>query len=282
MPRSVLVTGSSSGIGEACVLRLAADGWRVFAGVRDLTVGEALARRAGERVQPVVLDVTDADGISAARATVESALAGAPLSGLVNNAGIAVGAPLELLAPEDLRHQLEVNVVGQVAVTQAFLPLLRRAGGRIVFMGSIAGRSSMPVMGAYAASKHALEAVADAFRVELRRWHIAVSLVEPGVISTAIWDRSVRAALGRLERIPPEAAALYETAIGAARRRAEGGTVTGLPPDRVAEVVVHALTSARPRARYLVGRDARLRLLLERILPTRLRDRLIASRLEKL
>ena len=287
MAGSVVVTGASKGIGEACVTRLAGMGMRVYAGVRDVAAGEALKRRLGEAVVPLRLDVTDATQIEAARVRVEGDLGDAGLRGLVNNAGIAVGGPLELLAVEDLRRQLEVNVIGQVAVTRAFLPLLRRrsraegAGqpGRIVLMGSIAGRSAVPFMGAYAASKHALEALADALRLELRSSGITVSIVEPGMIATSIWDTSLAQATARLADIDEDARRRYGSAIDRVMGRARRGPFAGLPADRVAKIVVHALTASSPRARYLVGRDARLRLALERLLPTRARDRLIAGRL---
>ncbi len=279
---SVLVTGASRGIGEACALRLARRGLRVFAGVRDVGRGAALRERAGDRLTPVRLDVTDAASIASARSEVEAKLGGDGLGGLVNNAGIAVAGPLELLAPADLRQQLDINVVGQLAVTQAFLPLLRRGRGRIVFMSSISGRSALPITGAYAASKHALEALADALRLELHPWGIEVSLVEPGVIATEIWERSAAAAETRLERVDPITAEPYRRVIEGARRRATDSAARGLPPDAVARVVERALTSARPRARYVVGRDARQRILLERLLPVRLRDALIARRLAKL
>lgn len=277
MNGTVLVTGASRGIGEASALYLDSLGVRVFAGVRDLAAAESLRERASQRLVPVRLDVTDIDSIAAARDELRAAAGEAGLSGLVNNAGIAVAGPLELLPLEDLRRQFEVNVVGQLAVTQAFLPLLRRARGRIVFIGSIAGRSALPVTGAYSASKFALEAIADALRVELLPWGMSVSIIEPGVIATPIWETSIAAAEERLERIPPAALNLYAGIVDAARRRARGG-VRGLPPQAVARVVAHALFSARPRPRYVVGQDARLRLLLER-LPTGVRDRIIARKL---
>lgn len=275
---AVLVTGASKGIGEACALRLHGMGFRVFAGVRDEAAGAALRARASERLVPLRLDVTDEAAVRSAAAEVAAALGGAGLAGLVNNAGIAVAAPLELIPLPDLRRQLEVNVVGQVAVTQALLPLLRRGRGRIVFIGSIAGRSSLPITGAYSASKFAVEAVAAALRVELRRWGLAVSVVEPGVVATPIWSASVAAAESRLGELPAESVALYRDMIEAARRRVSGNEARGLPPDAVARVVADALTAARPRARYVVGRDARIRLLLER-LPWRWRDALIARAL---
>ena len=281
MTGAVLVTGASRSIGEACALRLARSGMRVFAGVREAAHGDALQSAGGPAITPLRLDVTDAATIDAAAALVARQVEGSGLAGLVNNAGIAVGGPLELLTPDDLRQQLEVNVVGQLAVTRAFLPLLRPARGRIVFMSSVAGRSALPIMGAYGASKHALEAMADALRLELRPWGIAVSLVEPGVIATEIWDRSIGAAQSRLGNADPAALERYRRIIDGARRRAERGT-SGLPPDDVARAVERALTAPRPRARYVVGRDARLRILLETFLPTWLRDRIVARALERL
>ena len=281
MTGTVLITGASRGIGEACALRLVRSGRRVFAGVRDAAHGDALQRAGGPGITPVRLDVTDATSIEAAQALVAEQVGARGLDALVNNAGIAVGGPLELLTADDLRQQLEVNVVGQQAVTRAFLPLLRRAHGRIVFMSSIAGRSALPIMGAYGASKHALEAMADALRVELRPWDIAVTLIEPAVIATEIWDRSISATQARLERVDPAALERYGRVIDAVRRRAERG-MGGLPPDDVARAVERALTARHPRARYILGRGARTRILLETLLPTRLRDRIVARALEKL
>ncbi len=265
--RRVLVTGASSGIGEACALRLAGAGWRVLAGVRTIADGERLRAAAGERLEPVTIDVTDSASIAAAAA----ALGGEPLHGLVNNAGIALALPLEFLPLDELRRQLEVNLVGQVAVTQAFLPHLRAASGRIVNVGSVAGRSALPFLGAYAASKHALEAVTDALRIELRPFGISVTIVEPGSIATPIWGKGaglfqqVAAGTPELRALYGERMSAFGAAASAAGRRAE-------PADEVAIVVERALTARRPRARYLVGRDARRRAFVER-LPTRLRDR---------
>lgn len=277
---SVLVTGASKGIGEATVLRLAGTGWRVFGGVRREEDGAALRERAGESVVPVLLDVTDAAQIEAAAATIRAATGGA-LQGVVNNAGIAVAGPLEFLPPEALRRQLEVNVIGQLAVTQAMMPMIRAASGRIVMVGSIAGRSAMPFVGPYSASKFAMEALADTLRVELLPWHIHVALIEPGMIATPIWQTSIDAALSMLETAPPVVMEHYGERLGAIRRRAERG-MGGLAPDVVARAIEHALTSSSPRTRYLIGRDARLRLWLERVLPDRMRDRVIDTALERL
>jgi NAD(P)-dependent dehydrogenase (short-subunit alcohol dehydrogenase family) len=258
--KTALVTGASSGIGEACALRLVGSGWRVLAGVRR--EGDAPAG-----TEEVLLDVTDADQIRAAADRVEA------LHGLVNNAGIALAAPLEFIPPDELRQQLEVNLVGQVAVTQAFLPALRRARGRIVFMGSIAGRSALPFLGPYAASKHALEAIADSLRLELRPFGIHVSIVEPGTIKTPIWARSAERADALFAGSDGRFGELYGERIAAFRQIALKRGAGGAPANAVAKVVEDALTAERPHTRCLVGRDAKLRAGFER-LPDRLRDRI--------
>lgn len=260
MTRTALVTGASSGIGQACAVQLVSSGWRVLAGVRR-------AGEAPDGTEEVLLDVTAADQIRAAADLVDQ------LDGLVNNAGIAIAAPVEFVSPEELRHQLEVNLVGQVAVTQAFLPALRRAKGRIVFMGSIAGRSALPFLSPYAASKHALEAVADSLRLELRPFGIHVSIVEPGSIKTAIWARSAQRADELIAASDGELGDLYGERIAAFRQIALERGAAGAPAEKVAKVVLEALTAERPHTRYLIGRDARLRAGFER-LPDRLRDRI--------
>ncbi len=269
MARSVVVTGASSGIGRASALRLAQAGWRVHGGVRTEADAAALRERG---VEPVALDVTDAGQIAAAVEAV-----GPELDGVVANAGIAIAAPLEIVPLDELRRQLEVNVVGQVAVLQAFLPALRRTKGRVVLMGSIGGRSALPFLGPYAASKHALEAFADVLRVELRPWGIAVSIVEPASVKTAIWTKGAAQADVMRERALPEADGLYAERIERFRAVAlKRGP--GIDPDVVARAVEHALTASRPRARYVVGKDAHIRAWIER-LPTRLRDRVLEKAL---
>jgi NAD(P)-dependent dehydrogenase (short-subunit alcohol dehydrogenase family) len=269
MTRTVLVTGASSGIGRACAVRLSRAGWRVLAGVRTPEAEAALRDHA---VQPLVLDVTDPGHVAAAAETV-----GGALDGLVANAGIAVAAPLELVPLDELREQLEVNVIGQLAVVQALLPALRRARGRIVLMGSIGGRSALPFLGPYAASKHALEAIADSLRVELRPFGVHVSIVEPGSIATPIWRKGAERADVLRERFDADRARLYSSAVERFRAVALARG-PGTDPDRVAEAAERALTSARPRARYLVGRDAHLRAWIER-LPAPVRDRVLAKAL---
>ena len=267
--KSVVVTGASSGIGLASALRLANAGWRVYGGARTEEAAAALRERG---VEPLLLDVTDAGQIAAATTAV-----GSELHGIVDNAGIAIAAPLELVPLEELRRQLEVNVVGQVAVLQAFLPALRAGRGRVVLMGSVGGRSALPFLGPYAASKHALEAFADVLRIELAPWGMTVSIVEPASVKTAIWTKGTEQADAMREGLAGEAAELYAARIAKFREVAlKRGP--GIDADVVARAVEHALTASRPKARYLVGRDAHLRAWIER-LPTRLRDRLLAKAL---
>lgn len=262
-----VVTGSSSGIGEACAVRLARAGHRVIAGVRRQADGERLAAAVGSIV-PALLDVTDEAQIRDLVGRLDE-LAPSGLDGLVNNAGIARGGPLEFLPLDEWRIQLDVNVIGQVAVTRSLVPLLRRARGRVVFVGSISGRVSTPFLGPYAASKHAIEAIAESLREELRPWGMAVSVVAPGAVRTPIWDKG-RAYADELEaRLPAEAHDLYSDAVDDLRRGIDTQERTGVPPDRVAAAVERALTSPRPRYRYVVGNDARAAGILDRLLPDR-------------
>jgi NAD(P)-dependent dehydrogenase (short-subunit alcohol dehydrogenase family) len=278
---SALITGASSGIGRATALRLAAAGWRVFAGVRDPAAGERLRGEAvAGRVITLALDVTDAGQIEQARARVAretagdgGAQGGGGLDALVNNAGIGVGGPLELLAPEDLRRQFEVNVFGQVAVTRALLPALRAARGRIVLLSSIGGLVSVPFNGPYAASKHAIEALGDALRGELHSSGIHVSLVEPGSVKTPIWSKARETASALA--VPPELQREYGRVPAAFTKVLADSERRGVSPEQVAATIERALTARRPRARYLVGRDARGMLLAHALLPTRAFDRVL-------
>ncbi len=262
MERSVLITGASSGIGAATAERLAKAGWHVFAGVRNEGAAPA-------GTTELLLDITDAGSISRAAEAV-----GERLDGLVNNAGIAVAAPLEHLPLDELRRQLEVNVVGQLAVTQALLPALRAARGRVVLIGSIAGTSALPFLGPYAISKFALEAFADALRVELAPDGVHVSIIRPGTIATPIWTKPQPVA----DMLGPDAVERYGPRLVALRAFAAARAAKAAPVDSVARAVEHALTSGRPRTRYLVGRDARIRATVER-LPDRLRDRIVTRAL---
>lgn len=276
--RSALVTGSSTGIGRATALRLDAAGWRVFAGVRRQVDAEILRAEGSERLKPVMLEVTDSEAIAIAFGAIESALDGAGLDGLVNNAGIGVPSPLETLPIEDFRRQLEVNLIAQVAVTQAMLPLIRRARGRIVFISSIGGRIAFPMGGAYHAAKFGIEAVGDVFRQELGPWGISVSIVEPGSIDTEIWDRSEREVEAMTDRVPGRDE-LYAKPVAAYRRVTRKLAEKGIPAEKVARAIEHALTARRPRPRYLVGFDAKFQARVKPLVPTRLFDRIVARTL---
>lgn len=267
----VLVTGASTGIGRATALRLARNGFEVFAGVRDEAAGERL-RAEDRHVTPVRLDVTDAGEIAAAAAEIERAAG--RLDGLVNNAGVGTAAPVEYLSPDTLRRTYEVNVFGQVAVTQAMLPLLRRAHGRVVTIGSIGDRMAIPFGGALASSKFAIAALNDALRMELRPWGIGVVLVEPATIHTDAVDKLEREADEALEAMGPEGRALYgdrlRTMVATFARTERDGS----PPDVVARTVAHALTVRTPRTRYLTGKDSLRMATMARWAPPRLLDRL--------
>jgi NAD(P)-dependent dehydrogenase (short-subunit alcohol dehydrogenase family) len=272
------VTGASSGIGRACALALDAAGFQVFAGVRALQDGEALRAEGSERLSHVLLDVTRPDQIRRAAETVERRLGERPLAGLLNNAGITVNGPLEFLPLDDLRRQLEVNLVGQLAVTQAFLPLLRAGGGRIVNTGSVSGRLAMPMLGPYCMSKFALEAFSDSLRLELRQWGIEVVLLEPGQIATPIWEKGLREGEALEAAAAAEVLALYRPLIEAMKAVSGYSQRVAEPPEVVARAAVHAFTARRPRARYVMGGLGWQQKVLA-MLPTRLRDRLLVKQL---
>ena len=277
--RSYLVTGASTGIGRACVAELAAAGSRVWAAVRSEADEKALRAEHPEAVTVLRMDLTDAESV---RAAGDKVCAAGPLNGLVNNAGLALPAPLELVPLDVFRHQLEVNLTGQLAVTQAVLPALRRAreqGGqaRIVMIGSIGDRMAGPMLGPYHASKFGLAGLTDSLRAELAPSGIGVVLVEPGAIATPIWQRGAAAGDELTARLPASAVARYDRQISAAREFAARAAKRGLPPQQAAREIVRALTVRSPRPRYLVGTDARIGALVAR-LPDRIRYRLAAAR----
>lgn len=278
MQHGVLISGTSTGIGRACATLLARRGVVVFAGVRRLDDGERLRDEVGDRIVPVLLDVTDPAQVANAIEEVVAANGRRALSGLVNNAGVALGGPLEFLPIDAVRAQFEANVLGTLALTQACLPLLRTGAGRIVNMSSISGRFASPLQGAYASSKFAVEALSDALRRELAPWGIQVSVVQPGRVATPIWHKSVGAAEALLADLPPEALEFYGPSIERAKRRAHAHARAGIPAERVAAVVETALTAQRPRTRYLVGRDARVGAALAAWLPDAMLDRLARLR----
>ncbi|MDX6696969.1 MAG: hypothetical protein QOE65_366 [Solirubrobacteraceae bacterium] len=265
------MTGASSGIGEATARALAERGFDVLAGVRQDADAERVSA-LHERIRPVRVDVSD-------RASVEAlpgAVGDAPLAGLINNAGISVSGPLEFVPIDEWRRQLEVNVVGQVAVTQALLPALRGAHGRIVFIGSVGGKVAAPLLGPYNASKFALEGIADSLRRELAPLKVGVSIVEPGAVATRIWEKGTAAADETLANAPPEAEQIYGPTIAAIRRQVERAVREAIPPEEVAKAVVHAVTAEKPRARYPVGSDAKQRIRASGLLPDRAFDALMA------
>lgn len=275
----MLITGASTGIGRACTLRLDRQGWRVFAGVRRQTDAERLRAECSERMQPVPLDVGDRGTIEETAKSLQEKLGDSGLQGVVNNAGISVQAPLEYLPLDQFRRQLEVNVTGQLAVTQAMLPLVRSGRGRIVMMSSIAGRAlSVPIVAPYSASKMALEAVGEALRYELMPEGIGVALIEPGSIDTPIWTKGDATVDPTVEALSTEGRRRYGQMIQEVRKLAAQQARRGISPDRVAAKVERALTSPRPRLRYLVGVDAYLRAYGEIFMPQPLKD-LVVRRL---
>jgi NAD(P)-dependent dehydrogenase (short-subunit alcohol dehydrogenase family) len=239
--------------------------------------GETLRREASERLTPVILDVTDPEQIAAAAAQIEGESPDG-LDGLVNNAGVAVPGPLETIPLEDLRHQLEVNLVAYVAMTQAMLPQIRKAEGRMVFLASIGGRIAFPFGGPYHASKFATEAIGDVFRQELRPWGIEVAIIEPGSIDTPIWGRGQDKA-EEIEAKSPQTNLLYGAALEKFKKVIEDTAERGIPPEKVAKAIAHALESSRPKTRYLVGLDAQVQARLKPLIPTRLFDRIVARQL---
>jgi NAD(P)-dependent dehydrogenase (short-subunit alcohol dehydrogenase family) len=277
--RSFVVTGASTGIGRACVDELVRNGSHVWATVRTDEDEAALSDDHPEAVTVLRLDLTDPDSVRAAGERVNSA---GPVHGLVNNAGVALPGPLEYLPVEMFRRQIEVNLVGQLAVTQAMMPALRQAReqdetARIVMIGSIGGRIAGPMLGPYHASKFGLVGLSDGLRAELAPSRIGVVLIEPGAIATPIWGRGTAASEQLMEQLPAAGRDRYAAQISAARASAGKSAMRGLAPRRVAEVVVKALTTRNPRPRYLVGPDAHVAALVAR-LPYTLRYRLTAAR----
>lgn len=268
LPATILVTGSSTGIGRASALHFAEKGARVFAGVRTLSDAPE-----HERITPVVLDVTDADQTAVAAETIAAEVGDDGLAGLFNNAGIVVAGPLEHLALDELRHQLEVNVIGQIGVTQAMLPLLRMYGpGRILFTGSVSGKLKLPFIGPYVASKHAVHGIAGALRRELRPDGLGVSTLVCGTIATPIWDKGVAGSDESLDALPAEGRARYGSRLAALKTFAEKAPSKGIPPEAVAAAAWKALTDKTPKAEYAVGLEAKAVSAVVQHLPTSLFD----------
>ncbi len=267
---SVLVTGAARGIGRSIVEHLAAGGWDVIAGVRTAEDAAAVTKAHPQRISSVILDVTDAGHIAALSESLPE-----HLDAIVNNAGIAVGGPIETVDPDDWRKQLDVNVIGQLAVTQAVLPRLRESRGRVVFISSLNGKVTFPMLGAYCASKFALEAAADALRMELKPWGIPVVLVEPAQTDTDMW-RMADAVVKEMEAaLTSEHRALYAKHIAGMKKFIPFSQRMAVRTEKVSAVVEEALTARRPRARYVVGIGPKVQLALISNLPTRARDRVL-------
>lgn len=270
---SILVTGASTGIGLACALQLTSAGHQVFAGVRTERDAGRLDDLGASLLRPVLLDITRPDQIDAVAERIAREPGG--LRGVVNNAGVARGGPLEYIPVDAWRDQFEVNVFGQVAVTRAMLPMVREAGGRIVFVGSIGGKLATMMMGPYNASKFAIEAIGESLRAELRPWGIHVSVIEPGAVKTEIWEKG-RAQADQLEReLPPEALTRYAAHVAAIRKGIEMQAKGGVEPAKVAEAIDHALFSLRPKTRYVVGGPARVQSAMVRGLPDTWREAVV-------
>ncbi len=269
---TVLVTGAARGIGRVTVLRLAKAGWTVMAGVRRLEDGQQLAQGHPGQIKPVELDVTSEQHIAALSEHIPSRL-----DALVNNAGVVVGGPIEALALSELRRQLEVNLVGQVAVTQAVLPHLREARGRIAFVSSVSGRVATPMMGAYNASKFGLEGMADALRMELAPWGIRVMLIEPAQTDTDLWRKAIDVFDQEVAALSPRHRELYAKHAAGFRKTIPRSQRIAAPVESVAATIEKALTARRPAARYVVGASARIQAVLAGLTPTPLRDRALRA-----
>jgi NAD(P)-dependent dehydrogenase (short-subunit alcohol dehydrogenase family) len=267
---SVLVTGAGRGIGKSIVEHLATRGWDVIAGVRNERDADTVTALSPQRVSSVILDVTDAGHIAALHESLPERL-----DAIVNHAGVVVGGPMETVSPAEWRKQLEINVIGQLAVTQAVLPRLRRSRGRVVFISSVNGRLSMPLIGAYCASKFALEAAADALRMELRPWHIGVAIVEPAQTDTDMWRTADDMVEQTEAALTPEQRGLYTRQIAGMKKMIPLSQRLAVPAEKVSAVVEEALTARRPRARYVVGVGPKLQVALTTNLPTRMRDLLL-------
>jgi NAD(P)-dependent dehydrogenase (short-subunit alcohol dehydrogenase family) len=267
---TVLVTGTSSGIGRACAEVLAGRGFRVLAGVRKESDGEEVRALNPGRIEPLILDVTDLDAIAAL-----PELVGGELDGLVNNAGLTLAGPLEHLPVEDVRKQLDVMLLAPFALTKAMIPALRAARGRVVMMGSIGGRTSLPFMGPYNAAKAGIDGFANSLRPELAPFGVHVALVEPGAIKTRIWSDAITAGEELRDGLPEDGRRDYGARIEKLAGVAADSERRGVPPGKVAQAVAHALTADKPKTRYLVGVDARAQAVLRAALPDRALDRVL-------
>lgn len=267
----MFVSGASTGMGAA-----AARGYHVLAGVRRGRDGEAIR---AEGIEPMILDITRPDQVQALVDRVASDRDHRPLRALINNAGIAVNAPVEALPLDEWRRLFDVNLFGHIAVTQALLPFLHRSRGRIVNISSVGGKIAMATFGPYAGAKFALEAVSDSLRRELAPHGVQVVVVEPGAVKTEIGDRGIATTTDLAERMNPEQQRRYGGLVKAVVAQTAEHVGNGMPADRAGSIIAEAATSRRPRTRYTVGRDAALLTRLAHILPDRILDRVLAANL---
>ncbi len=273
--RFVIITGASTGIGRACALHLDKLGFQVIAGVRKKSDGEDLKGFASSSLRWVILDIADDQSRQHALEELSPLLENQGLFGLVNNAGIVISGPLEFIPIPQLRMQFEVNVIGQIAVTQDYLKFIRKSPGRIINISSINGRISAPFLGPYSASKFALTSLTDALRMELSQWNIPVVLVEPGRIATPIWVKSENLADRLVEKLPDVAKNYYGATISTMKSYVRKAEKTSIPSQEVAKIVAHALTVSKPHTKYLVGKDAKALAIANKLVPDSLMDRFI-------
>lgn len=273
--KTVVITGASSGIGYCCVASMIREGWKVFGTVRKAADGEKLRAEISPDVIPVLMDVTDRATIAKAAQEVEAHLSGGGINGLVNVAGVGMVRPVEYTSSAEMRQIFEINVFGQVEVTEAFLPMIRIARGRIVNISSVGAHFGIPFGGLLNGSKGAFGLISDSMRLELRPFGIAVSTIEPASIKTPAVDKTLGDVEGVIRKLPPRGAEEYGTMLRTANRRAYEKEMRGSPPDVVARAVHHALTSAAPKARYRVGKGSLMLSTLPKILPERIFDALL-------
>lgn len=273
----VVVTGTSSGIGRATAEQLAAEGFHVLAGVRRQEDADKIKRK---NIEPVIVDVTKIDTLKSLAERVEQDPLGRPLRAVVNNAGIAVNAPLEMVPLDEFRRQIEVSVIGQVAVIQALIPALLNSGGRVVNIGSLGGKVSMPGFGIYSAAKYAMEAINDSLRREMSSFGLKVIMITPGGVSTGLSERGITTAERLAKLMTPDQHRRHDRLFDAVKLQAETWATDGIRPEKVAAVVSRAIQVSKPRTRYTVGRDSALLTRLVRILPDKLLDRMLRNQMK--
>ncbi|QLG37649.1 MULTISPECIES: SDR family oxidoreductase [unclassified Paenibacillus] len=273
----VVVTGTSSGIGRATAEQLADEGFHVLAGVRRQEDADKIRRK---NIEPVIVDVTNIDTLKALAERVEQDPLGRPLRAVVNNAGIAVNAPLEMVPLDEFRRQIEVSVIGQVAVIQALTPALLNSGGRVVNIGSVGGKVSMPGFGIYSAAKYAMEAINDSLRREMSSFGLKVIMITPGGVSTGLSEHGITTAERLAKLMTPDQHRRHDRLFDAVKAQAETWATDGIRPEKVAAVISRAIHARKPRTRYTVGRDSALLTRLVRILPDKLLDRMLRSQMK--